>query len=150
MNNIYNLSIGCQNIEGQHNSLIGCKLQSYVKLVNDIEILSETWSNCKKCKDLKIEGYNLLDLIEPIKTGTKKGRKSGGIHIYCKSFLKPFLNVVKRTKLYIWLEIDKNLFQGLSKNLKLCAFYSPPNTSQYFSDQIWDELEMDITSLTTD
>ena len=45
-----NLSIGYQNIEGLHNSLMGCKLQDQIELINDIEILSETWSECKKLK----------------------------------------------------------------------------------------------------
>ena len=45
-----NLSIGYHNIAGQHNALLGCKLGSHVKLLNGIEILAETWSECKICK----------------------------------------------------------------------------------------------------
>ena len=76
-----NLSIGYHNVEGQHNALLGCKLISHIKLLNDIEILAETWSECKKCKDITIENYNLLKIIETLKNGSKKGRKSGDIHI---------------------------------------------------------------------
>ena len=86
-----NLLIGYHNVEGQHNALLGCKLGGHIKLLNDIEILAETWSECKKCKNITIENYNLLKVIDPLKIGSKKGRKSGGIHIYCKSHLKSHL-----------------------------------------------------------
>ena len=53
-----NLSIGYHNVAGQHSSLLGCKLYGHINLINDIEILSETWSNCKKCKNITIENMN--------------------------------------------------------------------------------------------
>ena len=139
-NDIYNFSIGYQNIEGQHNSILGCKLQNYVELINDIEILSETWSNCKSCRETEVDGYTRLVNIEPRKIGTRKGRNSGGIQIFCKSYVKPFLHIVKKNDFYVWLEIDKNLFRNCLKNIVLCVFYSPPRASQYFCDQIWDDV----------
>ena len=83
-----NLSIGYQNIEGQHNSLLGCKLSGQITLSNDIEILAETWSKCEECKSITIDNYDLLKSIDPLKNKNKKGRRSGGIQIFCKSFLK--------------------------------------------------------------
>ena len=50
-----NLSIGYHNIEGQHNALLGFKLGSHIKWLNDKEILAETWSECKKCKNITLE-----------------------------------------------------------------------------------------------
>ena len=104
-----NLSISYHNIEGQHSSLLGCKLHGHINLINDIEILSETWSNCKNCKNITIEDYELLKIIDPLKKGSNKGRKSGGMHIYCKSHIKPYLKIIKTSNSYIWLEIDKKL-----------------------------------------
>ena len=48
-------------------------------LINDTEILVGTWS---ECKNITIQNYALLILIEPVKKECRKGIKSGGIHIY--------------------------------------------------------------------
>ena len=45
-----NLSIGYHNIAGKHDKSHGCKISTQIKLKNDIEILSETWSECDNCK----------------------------------------------------------------------------------------------------
>ena len=74
-----NLSIGYHNIGGKHSSLHGCKINNHLKLINDIEILAETWAECDNCKNNIVKNYQLLKHIEPQKTkGCKKGRKSGG------------------------------------------------------------------------
>ena len=145
-----NLSIGYQNIEGLHNSLMGCKLQDQIELINDIEILSETWSECNKCKNVTVENYEILKTIDPIKKGNiKKGRKSGGIQVYCKSAIKPHLKVIKTCNSYIWFEINKSIFHDINKNVLICAIYSQPVSSTYYSEEIWENLEYDIINLTT-
>ena len=52
-----NLSIGYHNIEGKHSSFLDCKLHGHINLINEIEILAETWSECKICKNITIENY---------------------------------------------------------------------------------------------
>ena len=143
-----NLSIGYQNIEGQHN-LLGCKLGGQIELFNGIEILAETWSECENCKKIAIENYDLVKSIDPLKIQGRKGRKSGGIHIYCKSFLKPHLKIIKAAKHYIWFGVDKNIFEELSISPIFCAIYSQPKTSEYYSEDLWEELECNILSLTS-
>ena len=144
-----NLTIGYHNIEGQHNTLLGCKLGNYIKLINDIEILAETWSVCNKCKNITIENYHLLKVIDPLKYGRIKGRKSGGIHIYCKSHLKPHLKITKTSTHYIWFEVSKNFFEKINSNLLICAIYSQPRSSAYYSEEIWEEIEHDLINLTS-
>ena len=63
-----NLSIGYHNIEGKHSSLHGCKINIHLKLINDIEILAETWAECDDCKNNTVKNYQLLKHIEPQKT----------------------------------------------------------------------------------
>ena len=88
-----NLSIGHQNKEGLHHTTLGCKLGNCLTLHNDVEILSETWSECENCKSIsETENHILLDSIAPIKAG-KRGRKSGGIKIYVKKHLESYLKV---------------------------------------------------------
>ena len=79
----------------------------------------------------------------------KKGRKSGGILIYCKNYLNPFIKILKSCPYYSWLEINKNTFNNHSEHIKVCAIYSPPETSNYYSNEIWDEMSTDILNYTS-
>ena len=145
-----NLSIGYHNIEGKHSFLHGCKLNNHLNFINDIEILAETWAECDNCKNNIVINYSLLKAIEPQKTkGCKKGRKSGGILLYCKSYLKPFVKILKSSPTHIWFEINKSLFYNIPKNVRICSLYSPPESSNYYTDDFWDELQTDILDLTT-
>ena len=79
----------------------------------------------------------------------RRGRKSGGIRILCKSFFEKHLEIIKITEKYAWLKIDKNIFYGMSDDVMLCAIYSQPYKSPYYSEVTWDELEGDIVKLTS-
>ena len=144
-----NLSIGFHNISGKHSSTHGCKLGNLVKHNNDIEILAETRSKCKKCKNT-ISKYEVLNCIEASKRAEcKKGRASGGMLLYCKSNLKPSNKILKSSNFCIWYEIDKSIFYNLPDNIKVCSIYSPPENSNYYTNNIWDELKADIFEFTT-
>ena len=143
------MSIGYLNVEGQHDAVMGCKLNGIIDFCNDIEILSETWSECDKCKHTKIDNYELLKVIDPIKNKKLRGRKSGGMLIFCKTEFKKYLKVIKFTNHYVWFDIDKNLFVNMGKNPLVCAIYSQPKSSQYYSDEVWEEIEFDILTLTS-
>ena len=69
-----NLSIGYHNIEGLHNNLLGCKLFGQIELFNDVEILAETWSEYNNCKNITVDNYDLLKIIDPLKINGRKGR----------------------------------------------------------------------------
>ena len=130
-----NLSIGFHNISGKHSASLGCKLDNLVKLNNDIEVLAEIWSKCKKCKNT-INKYELVHSIEASKrAGCKKGRASGGMLLYCKTNLKPSIKIVKSSNSY---EIDEQLFYNLPDNIKVCSIYSPPGNSNYYTNAIWE------------
>ena len=143
-----NLSIGYQNIEGLHHATLGCKLDNCITLENDIEVLAESWTECENCDNIReLDDHFLLECIKPIKTGTK-GRKSGGIKIFLKKKLKNSIKVIKSTDNYAWLEIDKNLFHELEKNILVCAIYSQPASSKYYSEEVWEALENDLIYMT--
>ena len=144
-----NLTIGYQNVEGLHSGLFGCKLATEINFSCDIEIISETWSSCENCKTVNIAGYEFLKGADPEKKG-KKGRSSGGIQVYCKAHFKDKLKVFKVADKYIWMEMDKSLFNNFNSNLKICAIYSQPALSKYYRDSMWDDLESDIISLSSE
>ena len=85
-------SIGYENIDGLHTKSFSCKLPyTQKKFIHDIEILTETWGSCEH--DKEIEGYRLIDEIEPQKEkGVSKGRASGGysytVKVICLSTSK--------------------------------------------------------------
>ena len=78
---IINLSMGYLNIEGIHDKTFQCKL-SYLenKMIHDIEIFAETCGECTRNKQLS--DYTLLEIKPEKHLNTKKGRKSGGLHVY--------------------------------------------------------------------
>ena len=86
-----------------------------------------------------------------MKEGPKgaKGRKSGGLRIFCKSYFKPHIEVIKFSDKYVWFKISKDIFHGQTENIMICAIYSQPLKSKYYSAEIWDELEDDIMRLTS-
>ena len=112
------MNVGINNLDSDTSKEIINKYEDCIEVhkskipnvaINYIEIHSETWSNCKNCKNIIIEDYELLKIIDPLKKGSNKGRKSGGMHIYCKSHIKPYLKIIKTSNSYRWLEIDKKL-----------------------------------------
>ena len=97
MNVPLSFSIGYLNIHVLESKWTGCKLPPVSKqIIHDITVLSETW----KCDHSKnIEGYSNFE-IQPQKLKGKSGRASGGIIVYYKSFLEPYIEVLKRSKQY--------------------------------------------------
>ncbi len=137
-----NLSIGFLNIGGINDTLLGCKLKQLNNILKcDIEVLAETWGDCK-CYD--IEGYNFYKTETRKDLLIKKGRSSGGVIIYYKKYLEKLISNIKQTPNYIWIELNKKIFHNLDKNLKLCAIYNPPKGSRYHNASIMEEIALDI------
>ena len=135
-------SIGYQNIEGIHDKNFACKLP-YIekKCIHDIEIITETWGFCTHSKD--IAGYKLVDEIKPQKKRKiVKGRSSGGLLVYVKSYLYNFIKKVLFTPQYMWLEVDKSIFLSLNESIHLCIAYNPPENSHYCNKDIYDEISI--------
>ena len=106
---LLNFTVSYWNIEGIHDKIQGCKIPYLGKyLINDIEILSETWGACDHSLD--VEDYHSIKIDSNKNKQTKKGRSSGGMLIYFKHYLSNFLRVIKCSGNYVWIEIDKNFF----------------------------------------
>ena len=115
-----------------------------------LKCLLKHGQNVTICKSNTVKNYQLLKHIEPQKTkGCKKGRKSGGILLYCKSYLKPFIKILKSCPTHVWFEIGKDLFSNIPKRVRVCTLYCPPGTSKYYPEDLWDDLKTEILELTT-
>ena len=130
-----NFKIGYKNIQGLHGKN-GCKMEENTICICIVtEISSETWGcNCEKV----FGGYEILAQVDPQKrVEAKKGRKSGGLLIIGKKYLK---------NSYIWIEISKHLIKNLEKYLLLlCAYISDVN-SKYFNPNTYDDIAEDISN----
>ena len=137
-------SIGYENIDGLHTKSFSCKLPyTQKKFIHDIEILTETWGSCEH--DKEIEGYRLIDEIEPQKEkGVSKGRASGGLLIYCKSHLFKYIKRGNKTPYYIWLEINKTIFHSLHETIKVCIAYNPPINSNYCNKTFYEDISTEL------
>ena len=74
----------------------------------------------------------------------KKGRSSGGIIVYYKKYLEKLIKINELTPNYIWIEINKELFHNLDKNVKICAIYNPPTNSRYHNPSLMEDIAIDI------
>ena len=66
-----------------------------------------------------------------------------------KSVFLYSIKILKSSNSYIWYGIDKSLFYNLPDNIKVCSIYSPPENSNYYTNNIWDELKAVIFGFTT-
>ena len=129
------------NIHGLDNNF-GCKIPDLEKiLINDINILTETWS-CTH--DKNIPNFLTIELPPNKLDKRKTGRSSGGTLIYYKQYLQNQIKIIKSHKNYLWLEIDKCVFYNRTNNLRICTLYIPPQESKYYTDEIFEELVDDI------
>ena len=118
LNNPINFTIGFQNIEGLH-SECECFLPEITENVkNDIHFLAETWT-CSHDKELT--GYKNVFENGYKNRGIINCRSSGGLLPYIKENLFKDVKILKKFAYSIWLEVNKNIFTNLDKNLIISA-----------------------------
>ena len=146
---LFGLTISYWNIEGLHDKVHGCKIPFFEKHFNsDIEILSESWGNCKHEKD--INDYHLIQVESNKNKNIKKGRNSGGLLIYFKNHLLKYIKLLKKTENYVWLEINKTFLKSLDRDLYVCIAYNPPEVSQYHKCDLIESMSNDILSFASE
>ena len=58
--------------------------------------------------------------------------------------------MLKSTEKYVWFELNKNMFQNTQQNIKICAIYSQPSSSNYYRESVWEDLETDLIEFSAD
>ena len=136
------------NIKGVDSQSIGCKLKSQSFKDNvlkyDIVVLTEAWG-CNH--DFSIAGYETLLIKLNEKKHIKSGRSSGDVIIIHKNFLENKIDLVQTDQHYLWIKLKtktKNVLNE-SRLVYICAAYVPPVNSKYYSDEIFSNIEKDIT-----
>ena len=91
-----------------------------------------------------LNGYKYFPVCRPL---SKNGRHFGGLGIFIKTTIKPYVSVLPNTnKDFQCVKLDKALFH-LDRDLYMCLIYYPPSQSSYtrsLSVDILQSLENDI------
>ena len=139
------ISLSTWNIHGIVNNILGdkSKIKDFTDNImkTDFMFLTETWSD----KQINIPGFRAF-ASDPTTNHTGKAcRLSGGITLLYKLKYEKYVSIEKKTKNYIWCKVSKDLVKS-NKDLFLCGTYIPPEKSQYFNEEILEELENDTIS----
>ncbi len=87
---------------------------------NDIICLTETWTSVQS--NIKLASYVPIHRIR--KKRRKKGRRSGGIILYYKQYLKPGITELPKThEDLLWVKLHAKMF-GFRQDLYLCTVYN--------------------------
>ena len=125
------------NVNGLNNKLNYPEFVDYVSTF-DIFGLSETHLDSTDIVD--INNYTFIAKNRSV----NYKRKSGGIGLYVKDSLAPFIDVVPNSSEYVlWVSIDKTFLQ-LEQILILGTLYVPPDNSRFFTDHQFTLLENEI------
>ena len=140
------LSFFAWNINGLFSKSLGNKLQSidFLNMVNgfDFIIITETW----KCTDVEVAGYRCI--IQDGTVSKSGGRNSGGIILLYKNILHDWISITKTSPNFLWFKINKSYAKTM-KDLYICGLYIPPNNSNYYYPELFEELEKDILNFAT-
>jgi len=110
----------------------------------DIVFFNETWISDKNQTDLNIKGFDCNHIFGNKSRTTVKGRYSGGLAVYFKSYLSEYINVVKKSQEgLLWLKISPNILHS-DKPAFVCHAYIPPTMSTVLNDvDLFDMIEND-------
>ena len=137
------ISFSTWNINGLNNKVLGNKTKNkdFVDAISNIDFmfLTETWSD----ETLEIPGFETINSIVVQSKSKTASRKSGGITLMFQNKFKNYLTTVKNTKNFLWSKISKEILNN-DTDLYICGTYIPPEKSNYFEEEIFEELENDI------
>ena len=142
-----NLAISTWNIHGLSHKVLGDKTTNEDFLLTtsniDILLLTETWSHIDN--DINIPGFKAFVSEITVPNTNRASRLSGGLALLIKTKLENHISIVKKTNNTIWCKISKEIL-NTEQNLYLGGIYIPPEKSNYFDNEIFDQLELDINS----
>ena len=138
------------NINGLNRKLGDIEFINYCDQY-DILLLSETWLYEKLFINTKIKGYHDVHIYGNKTNNTSKGRCSGGLSLYFKDYLSPYITLVEKNQIGImWIKLSKLLFNSRD-DVFLCSVYIPPQRSRVMRSMdidMFDEIERGVEKYT--
>ena len=138
------VSITTWNIRGVSDKVLGdksrndCFVESIAK--NDIIVLTETWTR----NDVQIAGYKNFVSTQNTDSNNRSGRLSGGVCLLFKEKFSSRVILMKTSVNFIWCKVDKSCLET-ELDIYICGAYIPPHNSPYFTVDLFEELENDIS-----
>ena len=106
---------------------------------HDMVCLMETWSSVQT--NVRIKGFEHIHRIRHKRR--KKGRRSGGLVLYFKKWLKPGIKELAKThEDLLWVKLDAHFF-GFERDVYFCIVYIKPNATRSPNSALL-QLEKDI------
>ncbi|MES9880523.1 MAG: reverse transcriptase family protein [Sedimenticola sp.] len=134
------MKIGTLNVCGLKSRIL---YPEFIDLVNLYDILCVTETKLDAFDIISIPNYTLF-------TKHRKQnyfRKSGGIGIFVKDNISPFIQEIISDSEYVhWLSVNKD-FTSLEENIIIGTVYIPPSNSRFFNDDDFMNLEMEMVSM---
>ena len=104
----------------------------------DFVFLTETWSSVS----VNISGFKAISSNVAPPKSKHKSRLSGGITLLFNNIFQKYVSVVNKSHFSLWCMISKELLNS-ENHLYLCGvyIYIPPEQSNYYDIEIFDNLE---------
>lgn len=138
------ISFSAWNIHGISDSVLGNKLKNdcFVNSIanNDFVLITETWTR----ENVQFSGYESVISKPNVDSLNRSGRLSGGLSLLFKDKYLDAVTILKTSINFIWCKLEKS-YLGTEKDIYLCGAYIPPCNSTYYSPEIFEELEKDIS-----
>lgn len=112
-------------------------------MLSKYDVLCVTETKLDKTDVISVPGYEFISQERK----QKYIRKSGGIGLFHRDFLKNEINVIETDSDYIlWLKFHRRLF-NTNEDLILGVLYVPPEQSRFLNEDEYFSLESEITSM---
>ena len=108
----------------------------------DILLLGETWLHERSNINGSINEFECEHLFARKSLGAKRGRYSGGISIYYKTYLKDHVKIVEKSPYgFVWTKIDSKILNQDS-DVYLCYCYMRDKNSRVLRHEDVDLFEI--------
>lgn len=114
----------------------------------DIVLLGETWLNKNDNINCDIQGFECEHLYARKSLGVRKGRYSGGISLYYKSYLKQYIKVVEQSPYGLFCFKVSSEILATDMDLFVCYCYLRDKNSRVLRHEdvdLFEILENDIS-----
>ena len=118
----------------------------FKEFINNYDIFCVSETNTDSTDIIDIDDYVYFSKH---RSQTYK-RKSGGIGIYVRENIAPFINILDNNTEYILWVVLKTDLTNLSHNMVIGAVYLPPENSRFFNEDELNIFENEITQMCSD
>ena len=135
-----NIKCGSLNVCGVKHRL---NYPDFCKLVQNYDIFCVNETKIDKYDTIHLDGYTFISQCRK----QKFFRKSGGIGVFVKNHLSPYVSLIESDSDYIlWVKLNKK-FNQIDQDIIFGAVYLPPSDSRFNTPDELENFEIEITNM---